>query len=63
MSVTQGPCSADCHTAPVDSMSRIRARNVVMLMGAVGEPCAVNPDFTLRRAAEQANWPVVYYDD
>ena len=34
----------------------------LMLLTAVGEPCAVNPDFTLRRAAKEADWPVVYYD-
>lgn len=34
----------------------------LMLLAAVGEPCAVNPDFTLRRAAKEADWPVVYYD-
>jgi len=31
----------------------------VLLMTAVGEPCAVNPDFTLRRAAREAGWPVM----
>ena len=31
----------------------------VLLMSAVGEPCAVNPDFTLRRAAREAGWPVM----
>ena len=31
----------------------------VLLMTAVGRPCAVNPDFTLRRAARDAGWPVM----
>jgi HAD superfamily phosphoserine phosphatase-like hydrolase len=31
----------------------------VLLMTAVGRPCAVNPDFTLRRAAREAGWPVM----
>jgi HAD superfamily phosphoserine phosphatase-like hydrolase len=31
----------------------------VLLMTAVGQPCAVNPDFTLRRAARDAGWPVM----
>lgn len=34
----------------------------LLLMTAVGEPCAVNPDFTLRRAAREADWPVLDYD-
>jgi phosphoserine phosphatase len=34
----------------------------VLLMTAVGRPCAVNPDFTLRRAAQQSSWPVLDYD-
>ena len=33
----------------------------LLLLAAVGEPCAVNPDFTLRRAAQEADWPVVEY--
>lgn len=33
----------------------------VLLMTAVGRPCAVNPDFTLRRAAREAGWPVMDY--
>ena len=32
------------------------------LLTAVGRPCAVNPDFTLRRAARDAAWPVLDYD-
>jgi len=31
----------------------------VLLMTAVSEPCAVTPDFTLRRAAREAGWPVM----
>ena len=34
----------------------------MLLMSRVGHPCAVNPDFTLRRAAREAGWPVVDYD-
>lgn len=34
----------------------------LLLMSTVGLPCAVNPDFTLRRAARQADWPVLDYD-
>lgn len=34
----------------------------LLLMTAVGAACAVNPDFTLRRAARQADWPIVDYD-
>ena len=33
----------------------------MLLLAAVGKPCAVNPDYTLRRAAEEADWPVVEY--
>lgn len=33
----------------------------LLLMSAVGHPCAVNPDFTLRRAARQAHWPITDY--
>ena len=35
----------------------------MLLLAAVGKPCAVNPDYTLRRAAEEADWPVVYCRD
>ncbi|MFI5306451.1 MAG: HAD family hydrolase [Polyangiales bacterium] len=34
----------------------------LLLMSAVGSACAVNPDFTLRRAARQTDWPIVDYD-
>jgi phosphoserine phosphatase len=34
----------------------------LLLLGAVGSRCAVNPDFTLRRAATQSDWPIVDYD-
>jgi phosphoserine phosphatase len=33
----------------------------MLLLAAVGSPCAVNPDFTLRRAAKEADWPVMEY--
>lgn len=33
----------------------------LLLLAAVGYPCAVNPDFTLRRAARQAEWPIMDY--
>jgi phosphoserine phosphatase len=33
----------------------------LLLLSAVGQPCAVNPDFTLRKAAREADWPVVEY--
>jgi phosphoserine phosphatase len=33
----------------------------LLLLAAVGGPCAVNPDFTLRRAAQEADWPVMEY--
>jgi hypothetical protein len=33
-----------------------------LLLSTVGARCAVNPDFTLRRAAQQADWPVLDYD-
>jgi putative phosphoserine phosphatase/1-acylglycerol-3-phosphate O-acyltransferase len=34
----------------------------LLLLSTVGSRCAVNPDFTLRRAAQQAAWPVLDYD-
>lgn len=34
----------------------------LLLMTVVGRACAVNPDFTLRRAARQADWPILDYD-
>lgn len=33
----------------------------LLLLSAVGQPCVVNPDFTLRKAAKEADWPVVDY--
>lgn len=33
----------------------------LLLLAAVGEPCAVNADFTLRRAATDARWPLLDY--
>ena len=32
-----------------------------LLLATVAQPCAVNPDYTLRRAAREAHWPVVDY--
>lgn len=34
----------------------------LLLLSSVGARCAVNPDFTLRRAAQQSDWPVLDYD-
>jgi phosphoserine phosphatase len=34
----------------------------LLLLSSVGLPCAVNPDFTLRRAARQTSWPIIDYD-
>lgn len=31
----------------------------LLFLAAVGHPCAVNPDPTLRRSAQEANWPVM----
>lgn len=31
----------------------------LLLLAAVGKPCAVNPDYTLRRAARDAHWPIM----
>ena len=33
----------------------------LLLLAAVGQPCAVNPDYTLRRAANGAAWPILDY--
>lgn len=33
----------------------------ILLLSKVGNPCAVNPDFTTRRAAQQAEWPIMDY--
>lgn len=33
----------------------------LLLLAAVGQPCAVNPDFALRGAARDADWPVLEY--
>ncbi|MBI3270524.1 MAG: haloacid dehalogenase-like hydrolase [Planctomycetes bacterium] len=35
----------------------------VILLMTVGRPCAVNPDFALRSAAREADWPIVDYAD
>jgi alcohol-forming fatty acyl-CoA reductase len=34
----------------------------LLLLSAVGSPCVVNPDFTLRKAAKEADWPVMDYN-
>ena len=34
----------------------------LLLMSSVGKRCAVNPDFTLRRAARPSDWPIIDYD-
>ncbi len=33
----------------------------LLLLSAVGHPCAVNADLTLRKAAREADWPVMDY--
>jgi HAD superfamily phosphoserine phosphatase-like hydrolase len=33
----------------------------LLLLSAVGQPCAVNADFALRAAARDADWPVLEY--
>ena len=33
----------------------------LLLLSAVGRPCAVNPDLALRAAARDADWPVLEY--
>lgn len=33
----------------------------LLLLSAAGEACAVNPDTTLRRAAREADWPILEY--
>lgn len=33
----------------------------LLLLAEVGGACAVNPDYTLRRAAKEADWPVIEY--
>ena len=33
----------------------------LLLLSAVGQPCVVNPDFALRGAARDADWPVLEY--
>jgi phosphoserine phosphatase len=32
------------------------------LLHSVGNPCAVNPDFALRRLAREADWPILDYE-
>lgn len=33
----------------------------LLFLSSVGKPCAVNPDFALRAAARDADWPVLEY--
>ncbi len=33
----------------------------LLLLSSVGTPCVVNPDFTLRKAAREADWPIMDY--
>ncbi|MGB1275722.1 MAG: HAD family hydrolase, partial [Nannocystaceae bacterium] len=33
----------------------------LLMLSAVGNPCAVNPDYTLRRSAREADWPIIDY--
>jgi phosphoserine phosphatase len=33
----------------------------LLLLSSVGRPCVVNPDFALRAAARDADWPVIEY--
>lgn len=33
----------------------------LLLLSAVGRPCAVNPDHALRRAAREVDWPILEY--
>jgi len=33
----------------------------ILFLSSVGKPCAVNPDFALRAAARDADWPVLEY--
>lgn len=35
----------------------------MLLLSRVGKPCAVNPDFVLRRSAKDADWPIIEYRD
>lgn len=35
----------------------------MLLLASVGHPCAANPDFTLRRAAREVDWPIVDYNN
>ena len=34
----------------------------LLLLSSVGQPCAVNPDFTLRKAAKEADWPIMEFN-
>lgn len=33
----------------------------LLFLASLGSPCAVNPDFSLRQAARQANWPILEF--
>jgi phosphoserine phosphatase len=47
---------------PLAACSAYAARGAdLLLLSAVGRPCAVNPDFALRAAARDADWPVLEY--
>jgi HAD superfamily phosphoserine phosphatase-like hydrolase len=35
----------------------------MLLLSRVGKPCAVNPDFVLRRSAKDADWPIIDFRD
>jgi phosphoserine phosphatase len=50
------------HALPLaDSVAYASHGPDLLLLAAVGNPCAVNPDYTLRRAAREARWPIVDY--
>lgn len=53
--------AADHGVSLSDSVAYAAHGPDMLLMSAVGFPCAVNPDFTLRRAAREADWPVMDY--
>jgi len=41
------------------SMAYAGQSSDLFFLSAVGKPCAVNPDFSLRQAAREANWPIL----
>jgi phosphoserine phosphatase len=53
--------AADHSLALSDSLAYASHGPDLLLLAAVGNPCAVNPDYTLRRAARDAHWPIVDY--